>query len=210
MVQRVGIIGGSFNPVHIAHLIIADRFTEQMELEQTFFVPAYRSPFKLEEDPHEIATAQQRVEMLRLAIEGHPKFAIEEYEVRRGGVSYTVDTVQYFRQKFPDAQLFLLIGSDQAAAFTKWYQWEEILQQVQLCIARRPFAVPPDIERALTYTLTYQGKVPVWIDAPLLAISATMIRQRVQQGKSIRYLVPAAVERYINEHRLYVDEGIST
>ncbi len=201
--QKIGIVGGSFNPVHIAHLIIADRFTEQLALDRTFFVPAYRSPFKLEEDPHEIATAQQRVEMLRLAIADHPKFAVEEYEIRRGGVSYTIDTVQYFREQFPRAALFLLIGSDQAAAFTRWHRWEEILQQVQICIARRPFAVPPDIERALTYTLTYEGKAPVWIDAPLLAISATMIRQRVQQGKSIRYLVPAAVERYIRSQKLY-------
>lgn len=205
-IKKIGLIGGSFNPIHIAHLIIADRFVEQLQLDRAFFIPAYRSPFKLEEDPHEIATAKQRLEMLQLAIADHPRFRIDPYEIEKGGISYTADTVQYFRKRYPSAELFLLVGSDQAAAFTRWFRWEEILQTVQLCIARRPFVVPADIERALTYTLTVDHKQPIWVDAPLLGISSTMIRQRVQKGQSIRYLVPKAVEQYILDNRLYVEK----
>ncbi len=201
--MNIGIIGGSYNPPHIAHLVIADRFAEQMELDRTYFVPAYRSPFKLNDDSAEITTAEQRVDMLRLAIERNPTFEIETAEMEREGVSYTIDTIGFFRQRFPEARLFLLVGGDQAAAFTKWKNWQEILHAVQLCIARRPYTSAPEVERAITFHLTVDDKQPVWIEAPILAISSTEIRERVAAGRSIRFLVPTTVERYIHTHGLY-------
>jgi nicotinate-nucleotide adenylyltransferase len=201
--MKIGIIGGSYNPPHIAHLVIADRFAEQMQLDRTFFVPAYRSPFKLGEDSTEATTPEQRVAMLHLAIERNPSFEVNTVEIERADVSYTINTVKYFRTSFPDAELFLLIGSDQAAAFTKWKDWEEILQLVQVCIARRPHTIALEVERAITFHLATTRREPVWIDAPILAVSSTEIRNRVAARLSIRFLVPRAVEGYIHDNRLY-------
>lgn len=206
MKQRIGIIGGSYNPVHLAHLIIADRFAEQMKLDRIFLVPTYRSPFKLEKDGTEVASAEHRTAMLRLAVEYYPQFEIDTVEIHREGVSYTIDTVRYFKEQYPDAELFLLIGSDQAAAFTKWKDWQEIIHQVRLCVARRPHTIPPEVERILSFTLSDDEGEPQWIDAPLMAFSSTDIRFRVSNGHSIKFVVPWKVEQYIYEHGLYAKE----
>jgi nicotinate-nucleotide adenylyltransferase len=217
---RIGIIGGSYNPPHIAHLVIADRFAEQMQLERTYFVPAYRSPFKLGDDSAEATSTEQRVAMLRLAIERNPTFEVETVEIERGDISYTINTIHYFRERFPEAALFLLVGGDQAAAFTKWKDWQEILSLVQLCIARRPYTIAPEVERAITFHLAIEDetgsqhldayrtdarsmKLPVWIDAPILAVSSTEVRERIASGLSVRFLVPRVVEQYIHAHGLY-------
>lgn len=202
--MKIGIIGGSYNPPHIAHLIIADRFTEQMNLDYTYFVPAYYSPFKIADDFLEATTSQQRVDMLRLATELNEKFEVETIEIERRGVSYTIDTVRYFKEKFgDDTELFLLVGGDQAAAFTKWKDWEEIIRQVQLCIARRPYTISPDVERAIAFHLSTNDRLPVWIEAPILAVSSTEIRQRIAGGQSVHYIVPENVEHYIRHNDLY-------
>jgi nicotinate-nucleotide adenylyltransferase len=202
--MRIGIIGGSYNPPHIAHLVIADRFAEQMRLDRTFFVPAYRSPFKLGDDSVDAVTSEQRVAMLRLAIARNPTFEVDTVEIEREGVSYTINTITHFQERFPDAELFLLVGGDQAAAFTKWKDWQDILQLVQLCIARRPHTIAPEVERGIAYHLAAaDGTLPVWIEAPILAVSSTEVRDRIAAGLSVRFLVPTTVERYIHEHGLY-------
>jgi nicotinate-nucleotide adenylyltransferase len=201
--MNIGIIGGSYNPPHIAHLIIADRFTEQMALDRTFFVPAYRSPFKLGDDAMENTSSEQRLAMMRAAIESHPQFEVETVELEREEISYTINTVMYVEERFPKATLHLLVGGDQAAAFTKWKDWQEILKRVQLCIARRPYTISPEVERAIAFHLSLGDKSPRWIEAPILAISSTEIRQRVSVGQSIRYLVPDKVEQYIYDCGLY-------
>ncbi len=202
--MNIGIIGGSYNPPHIAHLIIADRFAEQMQLDYVYFVPAYRSPFKIADDAADSSTAQQRLDMLNLATESNRRFGVDTFEVEREEVSYTVDTVSYFHNKFGDkARLHLLVGGDQAAAFTKWRDWQEILRRVQLCIARRPYTISPDVERAIAFHLSIESRSPVWIEAPILAVSSTEIRERVAAGQSISYLVPESVEQYIYHNGLY-------
>lgn len=201
--MKIGIIGGSYNPPHLAHLIIADRFTEQMGLDKTYFVPAYRSPFKLGDDTVETVTPAQRLEMLLMAVESHPLFCVEPFEVERQSVSYTIDTIHYFQRQFPSAGLFMLVGGDQAAAFTKWKQWEEILEIVQLCIARRPYTIAPEVERAITFHLSVADKLPQWIEAPVIALSSTEIRQRIAHKQSVRFLVPESVETYIISNGLY-------
>lgn len=202
--HRIGIIGGSYNPIHIAHLVIAEQFAEQMNLDQVWFVPAYRSPFKLGDDGAVLATPEQRLEMLRLAVERNPRFRVSDVELRREGISWTVDTVHHFASLFPQAELFLLIGGDQAAAFTRWRAWQEIASMVRLCIARRPFSMPPEVERGLVYHLTVDAnKAPVWIDSPQMHISSTDIRQRLAAGRSVRYLVTEPVRQYIEAAGLY-------
>ncbi len=199
--MRIGIIGGSFNPIHIAHLIIADRFADQMELDECVFVPAAQSPFKVRSA--ELAPAEDRLAMVRLATIQHPKFRVSDAEIRRGGVSYTIDTLREFASANPGATLFLLIGSDQAVEFVRWREWEAICREAQLCIVRRPFLLTPEMEERMTETLTVDGRKPVWIGAPLLEISSTDIRHRVAAGKSINYLTVKAVRDHIAEQELY-------
>jgi nicotinate-nucleotide adenylyltransferase len=207
MKQRIGIVGGTFNPVHIAHLIIADRFAEQMALDRVLFVPTFRSPFKLADTDIQEDSDKHRLAMLKLALEGMPYCSVSTIEIDRQGVSYTIDTVRSIKEEYQaqsqPVELFLLIGGDQAAAFTKWRLWEEILEQAQLCIARRPHTIPKDVETAMTYNLTTEQRVPQWIESPLLAISSTEIRERLQEGRSIKHLVPATVETYLHAHNLY-------
>jgi nicotinate-nucleotide adenylyltransferase len=200
--RRIGIVGGSFNPIHIAHLIIADRFVEQMQLDTCLFVPAYQSPFKTGQGIPD-ATPQQRLTMVERAIAQNRMFTVSDVELRRGGVSYTVDTVRHVRAEHPDAEILLLIGSDQAIEFVRWREWEELLRLAQLCIVRRPFLLTPEMEARTTETLTVDGRAPVWISAPLLEVSSTEIRQRVAAGKTINYLTVKAVRDYIAEQGLY-------
>ncbi|NQW28948.1 MAG: nicotinate (nicotinamide) nucleotide adenylyltransferase [Ignavibacteria bacterium] len=200
--MNIGIIGGSFNPVHIAHLIIADRFVDQMKLDRCYFVPTNLSPFKTEQSKHD-ATPAERFEMVQHATILHPQFRVSDTEIVRGGVSYTVDTIKQFKEEHPDATLHLLIGSDQAIEFVRWKDWKTIVELAQLCIVRRPFMLTPEQERRLTESLTVNGKAPIWINAPLLEISSTEIRKRVSENRGVNYLTVKAVRDYITEHQLY-------
>ena len=199
--MRIGIIGGSFNPIHIAHLIIADRFCDQMSLDLCIFVPAAQSPFKVNDAT--LATAEHRLAMVQRATEQHPRFAVSDIELQRGGVSYTIDTIRAIQRQHPEASISLLIGSDQAIEFVRWKNWESICREAQLCIVRRPFLLTPEMEQRMTETLTIDGAAPVWVTAPLLEISSTEIRQRVTAGRSINYLTVKAVRDYILQWGLY-------
>lgn len=199
--QRIGIIGGSFNPIHIAHLIIADRFVDQLHLDACFFVPAFQSPFKVGDKG--LASPADRVAMVSLATEQHPRFHVSTVEVDREGVSYTIDTLRTLSEQFPGATLHLLIGSDQAVEFVRWKDWQDICRIAQLCIVRRPFLLTPEQEQRMTEQLTIDGRPPVWIQAPLLEISSTDIRNRVADSKSINYQTVKAVRDYIDEKKLY-------
>lgn len=203
--MNVGIIGGSFNPIHIAHLIIADRFVDQMGLDTCFFVPANVSPFKTPDAV--LAPAADRLTMVRNATEQHSKFAVSDVELLRGGVSYTIDTVSYFASEYPRATLSLLIGSDQAIEFVRWKDWQDICSLAQLCIVRRPFLLTPEMEDRLTASLAIDNRTPIWINAPLLEISSTEIRKRVHEQKSINYLTVKSVRDHIAAHHLYRSEA---
>lgn len=197
----IGIIGGSFNPIHIAHLIIADRFADQMALDMCYFVPVALSPFKMYDA--RLASAEDRLAMVRLATIQHPKFQVSDVEIVRGGVSYTIDTIRSFVADYPNAEISLLIGSDQAVEFVRWREWDSVCRLAQLCIVRRPFLLTPEMEERMTEMLTVDGKAPVWIGAPLLEISSTDIRNRIRAGKSINYLTVKAVRDHIDDHGLY-------
>lgn len=199
--MNIGIIGGSFNPIHIAHLIIADRFVDQMHLDRCYFVPAHQSPFKTADV--ELASAEHRIEMVQSATQQHDKFYVSDVEVQRGGISYTIDTVEHFTSTFPDSKISLLIGSDQAVEFVRWKNWDTICMLAQLCIVRRPFLLTPEMEERITDLLTTGEHRPVWIGAPLLEISSTDIRRRVWEGKSINYLTVKSVRDHIAQHNLY-------
>lgn len=202
--KRIGIIGGSFNPIHIAHLIIADRFVEQMGLDSCYFVPAYQTPFKIGHPPSHDASPAQRLAMVKSAVVLNKYFHTSDIEIQRGGVSYTIDTIKYMHSLHPDAELCLLIGSDQAIEFVRWKDWQEILQLSQLCIARRPFLLTPEQEDRMNDALTMDGRPPVWINAPLLELSSTEIRRRVAEGRTANYMTVKAVIDFIHDEGLYI------
>jgi nicotinate-nucleotide adenylyltransferase len=199
--MRIGIFGGSFNPVHIAHLIIAEHFVEAQGLERCYFVPAFLPPLKRAVE--ELAPAEHRLAMLERALAGNPRFCIEPCELQRGGISYTVETVHEFRQRFPDAQLLLLVGMDQLLEFRAWHRWEEIVQMAQLCVALRPIPVDQrTVEQELAQLRAHGASVEL-LQTPLLEVSSSEIRRRLRQGRSVRYLVPESVREYIVAHSLY-------
>ena len=199
--MRIGIIGGSFNPIHIAHLIIADRFCDQVALDRCIFVPAAQSPFKINDA--NLASAEHRLAMVELAIAQHPRFSASDIEIKRGGVSYTIDTIRTIQAQNPEASVSLLIGSDQAIEFVRWRDWQSICREAQLCIVRRPFLLTPEMEQRISENLTVDGNTPLWITAPLLELSSTEIRQRVAAGMSINYLTVKAVRDFIFSQGLY-------
>lgn len=201
IMQRIGMFGGSFDPIHIAHLILAECCREALELEQVLFIPAFISPLK--QDSHPI-DAKHRVEMIRLAIGGNPAFRIDTRELDRGGVSYTIDTVRELKQEYPNAELVLLMGADSVRDLPKWRSPGELLELVSIgAISRGGLGEPPwESIRGLVSEERWL-QLQKRIDAPQLELSSGSLRQRVASGQSIRYQVPAAVEMYIQQHQLY-------
>lgn len=200
--RRIGIFGGSFDPVHQGHLLIAEQFAEDMRLDVVKFIPAKISPFKLGYTP---TSDKHRLEMLRLAIGSNKRFEVDSLELDRGGVSYTIDTVATLRGVEPDAEYYMLIGADSLRDFKKWKSPEELLVSVSLVVARRGGDAPPQWSElsGLATPEVLEGIQERVLDLPAMEVSSTDIRRRVEQGRSIRYLVPSGVEVYIHSHGLY-------
>lgn len=188
--MRVGVFGGSFDPVHHGHLIVAAEALRALGLAAVRFVPAGEQPFKRD---RLVAAAAHRLAMLELGVAGVPGFVVDPQECRRPGPSYTVDTLRALRATLPDASLSLLIGSDAAQDFPQWREVAAIRELAHVVVLTRPGAMAP-------------AGVGQTLPVPAIDISATAIRERSRAGESIRFLVPDAVARYIAEHRLYADE----
>ncbi len=202
--SRVGIVGGTFNPIHNAHLSIAEHFLDAMRLDIVFFVPASISPFKTDNYPPQEISSEHRIKMLELAIKDYKKFSIDTFETDKGDVSYTIDTVKYFREKFPYSKLFLLIGDDQVKDFHRWKNWEEILSEVQLCIARRSKkSLNPEFIAEQNIKLKSGGRHPVWLKNDLVHISSTEIRAKINTTFLKSEMLPKSVEKYILKNKLY-------
>ncbi len=183
---RIGVFGGTFDPVHVGHLAIARAALESVPLDRIVFVPAQRSPLK-DRDP--VASAGDRLAMLERATSGEPAFSVSRIELERDGASYTVDTLESLAT---EGELFLILGSDAAADLARWRRPERIAQLATLLVASRPGVPdPPPADRHVIF------------DAPRLDISARELRARASRGRSLRYLVPDAVRRYIDERGLY-------
>jgi nicotinate-nucleotide adenylyltransferase len=190
--KRVGLFGGSFDPVHNAHVALATLALAQLNLDEVRWIPVCRSSQKA----RRLAPPADREAMVRLAIAGEPSFVLDRTELRRGGVSYTLDTVRELAVAEPDATWVLILGQDQYAGLHTWRDWRELVSRVTLAIANRP-----DVAAA---TNPHIGKVPhQLVQLPMMDISSTEIRRRVAAGESIANLVPPAVASYIERHRLY-------
>jgi nicotinate-nucleotide adenylyltransferase len=188
--MRIGILGGTFNPVHIGHLILAEEVREKLLLDRVIFIPTYIPPHKQNSD---VAAAQDRLKMVRAAIKGNKDFESSDIEIKRKGPSYTVDTVKALNKKFPGQELFFITGSDLLKYLDEWKDFPALLNLVKFVVATRPGYPLENIP-------SYVQRVSI----RAVDVSAFEIRQCIKESKSFRYLVPEAVFEYINREKLYL------
>ncbi|MEW4531168.1 MAG: nicotinate-nucleotide adenylyltransferase [Maioricimonas sp. JB045] len=197
--MRLGIYGGTFDPVHYGHLIAADQFREQCELDQVLFVPAGKPPHK---QTREITAGKQRVEMLKLAVAGDPRFGVSTIELDRDEPSFTLDTLGQLRREQPDAELYFLMGADSLAEFPTWREPARIVELAHIAVANRGRSVPDPGPVGEAIGVDLASRVTV-VEMPAVDLSASDLRARVGSGRSIRYMTPRAVEEYVRTHDLY-------
>jgi nicotinate-nucleotide adenylyltransferase len=201
--MRIGFFGGSFDPVHYGHLLLAESCREQCRLDEVWFVPAAVPPHKRSDDR---AEAKHRVAMLELAIAGNAAFRVSTIELDRGGVSFTVDTLSDIKsQQPPDAELFLLLGGDSVHDFPTWREPQRILDLATPVAVSRAGSPSPDFSD-LAGLVTPERLDEIrrhTVEMPLVEFSSTEIRTRVAAGRSVRYMTPRAVEVYVAEQGLY-------
>ena len=194
---RVGIFGGSFNPPHVAHLIVAEAIREQFDLDRILWIPNHRSPFK---ECRELADASDRLAMTQAATASNDRFVVSDVEIRRGGASYTIETIRTLQEAHPGTAYWLITGSDHLAAWHRWERAHEILERIPLIVFCRP-----GFEDA-TLPEGFEGHVER-ADVPFMDVSARDIRERIRSGRSFRYLVAEPVHAWIAARGLYVAAG---
>lgn len=199
---RIGILGGSFNPIHLGHLVMAQDAQTAFRLNRLIFVPAAIPPHKLTQT---LVTPDQRLDMVRLALGEQEDWEVSDFEVTRGGVSFTIDTVRHYAALYPEAELYFIIGGD---TLPELHTWKDVGALLELC--RFITMVRPGFEADTLRSLNLRLE-PRHLDSLIrrvttghaIGVSSTEIRMRVAKNESVRYLVPDAVEHYIREHELY-------
>ncbi|HAK59853.1 MAG TPA: nicotinate-nicotinamide nucleotide adenylyltransferase [Nitrospiraceae bacterium] len=219
MTKKLGILGGTFNPIHVGHLAAAEEVRERLDLARILFIPSFLPPHK---DDEAIPPAAQRLAMVKIAIAGNPQFSLSDIEVQRGGKSYTVDTVTDLHRAYPGAEFFFITGLDSFLDIQTWKDWERLLGLCSFVVLSRQGHAFTDLVN-LPFMKTSKQKLEVldsgeqarikaetaagmslWLEqVPLYDISSTDIRKRIRQGRSIKYLLPDAVETYILDNTLY-------
>jgi nicotinate-nucleotide adenylyltransferase len=198
-VARVGILGGTFNPPHLAHLLCASEAASQLRLDRVLLTPVAQAPHK--EAPYDPGP-QERLELCRLAVAGDERFEVCDLEVRRGGSSFTVDTLRELHAQTPEDDLTFIVGGDTALGLPSWREPEAVLGLATLAVAERSGAGRGDVIERLQASFP-DAAPPVFFDMPRLDISSSQIRRHVAEGRSIRYLVPDPVAERIARGRLY-------
>lgn len=202
MSHRLGLFGGSFNPIHFGHLIVARALLEKLSLDQVYLLPSRNPPHK---DIKSLADAGHRANMVRMAIEGEAGLRFDDFDLTRPGPCFTIDTVAHFRERFSAAELFWFIGADSLMELPTWHRAKDLISSCNVVTAARSGKMvfnPSTLEQAFgkEETARLLGGV---VETPFIDISSTDIRNRVAQGLSIRYLLPGSVRIYIEEHQLY-------
>lgn len=190
--NAIGLFGGTFDPVHLGHLIVAEWLAEVLEIETTYFIPAKIHPLNKREN---ITTTDHRLTMLQLALEDFPEFKVSDIEIKRQGVSFTVDTITYFKSKFPDKQLYFFMGMDNLESLDHWKDPLEILKMCYIAVYNRGIETKPN-------DWLDHPKI-IHVDSPLIEISSSHIRHRIKKEMAFKSLVPHRVFEYINQKKLY-------
>jgi len=190
--QRIGLFGGSFDPVHLGHLLMAQAAREEMALTRLFFIPAAQSPFKPDS---KLTEASERMRLLRLALAGKEWCEIDDQEVKRGGVSYSINTIRDYSRRFPEAQLFCLIGADHVPQLPKWREAGELARLAEFVVIPRPG------QAEAPFPPPFRGKTLAGFP---LGVSSSQIRARLKAGLTVDHLVPASVAEAIRNNRLYL------
>jgi nicotinate-nucleotide adenylyltransferase len=199
--MNIGVMGGTFDPIHIGHLIVAEAVRARLNLAEILFVPAGQPWLKVDSP---ISPAEHRVEMVRLALADKPYFKLSTMEIERAGPTYTVDTIAELKAQLgAEDELFFILGWDNLAELPRWRQPSRLIQMCRLVAVPRPGSPRPDL-KALEAIIPGLSQRVALMDKPEIDISASAIRNRVAQGLSIHHLVPEPVGRYIKEHKLYL------
>lgn len=191
--RRMGILGGTFDPVHMGHLVLAEQAKDELKLSRVFFIPCLSPPHKTQ---RKLSSVEDRFCMASLAVESNRFFSISDVELKRGGLSYTVDTLRQLKQTYPDADIYFLTGSDVLDEIHTWKDPDEIYNLATIVIAVRPGF--DDFDRKNRF-----AKKSVLVNITGLDVSSSQIRERIKKGQSIKYLVPSRVEEYIKKRKLY-------
>jgi nicotinate-nucleotide adenylyltransferase len=200
--MRIGILGGTFNPPHLGHLVAAQEAYRELDLDQVMLIPAGLPPHKpVDDEPG----PQHRLELCRLAAGDDERFTVSDLELRRDGPSFTVDTLETLRSQSPSDDLFLILGGDIAAGLPRWHEPERVLELATVAIAKRRGTAKAAVDGALAQLKG--GDRARYFQMPRIGISSTMVRRRVRAGQPIRYFVPDGVMHYIETHGLYGPPG---
>ena len=211
--KRIGLFGGTFNPIHLGHLRGVEEIREAFHLEEVIFIPSYIPPHKVTE---KVVEAKHRLEMVRLATSKNPYFSASDLELSRPGKSYTIDTLRFFRERFPDPPFFIL-GRDAFVEIETWKEFHNLFSFCHFIVMARPGsqknATPPLLPDALVPHFRYNPEEKTWIhlsghrlyfkEISFLDISSTKVRELIEKGESVRYLIPDEVEAYIQKLGLY-------
>lgn len=201
--KSLGILGGTFNPIHYGHIVAAECVRDACQLDQVLFVPAARPPHK---DLDEVLDSQHRYQMVKMAVQEAPKFAVSSIELDRKGLSYTVETIAAYQDKYPGVEISFILGVDALQLINTWKDVKRLVKICNFIVVTRPgYQLNQEDECFRGITAALWEKVIV-VPIPGLFISSSEIRQRVAEGKTIKYLVPAVVEKYIADNNLYQDE----
>ncbi|MBA7491535.1 putative nicotinate-nucleotide adenylyltransferase [subsurface metagenome] len=192
--MRIGILGGTFDPIHWGHLLIAEGVREKFALDRVYFIPAAWPPHKVK---NKVTEAAHRYKMALLATQDNSHFSVSDLEMNRPGKSYTIETVKELKEKHEGAEIYFIIGLDSALEIFTWKDPEKLLGLCRFISVQRPFS-----EELEKLDKKYRERIEV-VEVPTLPISSTEIRERVRKGRSIKYLVPQSVEEYIYKNRLY-------
>lgn len=193
--MKIGILGGTFDPIHIGHLVAAEWTREEQGLDQVWFMPSAAPPHK---NKNREATPHQRLDMVKLAIEGNPYFNVTDIEIVQGGISYSYDSIIRLKQLYPQHQFYFIIGADMVQYLPHWHNIDMLIDEISFIGLKRP-GVHMDVQQLPEHIRNAVQMSPM----PFMDISSSTIRERRSRQRSIRFLVPDSVEQYIKENRLY-------
>ncbi|MBD3225451.1 MAG: nicotinate (nicotinamide) nucleotide adenylyltransferase [Caldithrix sp.] len=189
--KALGVFGGTFDPIHIGHLIVAEWIADFLKLEKVCFIPIHRHPFHKR---RHITEGALRLQMIQKAIDPYVNFSVDDFEIKQQTISYTIDTLQYLKGQYPQHNLYFIIGDDNLENFSEWKEPERILEMCQLAVFRRSLIRP---------SMPFHTYRIINIDTPLVQISSSLIRERISQNKCVQTMLPANVYDFIRTHNLY-------